>query len=165
VGVNLLDPCCGCGVALRFLADGIKDNGGECKTYGVELDSRRAEEALTRLDRVGFGSFFHSRTSNEAFHAMLLNPPYMSVITEGGNNTRNEKRFLADSMSNLMIGGLLIYIIPYYRLTADIARMLSENFSDITLWKFEAREFKKFKQMVVFGIRQKRQDDTAWRMN
>ena len=36
--------------------------------YGVELDESRAEEAQTRLHRVGVGSFFHSRISSEAFH-------------------------------------------------------------------------------------------------
>ena len=156
VTVNLLDPCCGCGLALRTLGDGVADSGVDYKTYGIELDSYRAEEALTRIDRVGFGSFYHSRISNEAFHAMLLNPPYLTLMTEGGNNTRSEKRFLADSISNLMIGGLLIYIIPHYRLTADIARMLCENFSDIGVWKFTSDEFKKWKQIAVLGSRQKR---------
>ena len=86
---NLFDPCCGCGLALHTLA---KDNN--CNTYGVELDSHRAEESLTRLNRVGFGSYYHSRVSHEAFHLMLLNPPYLWTMTEGGNNTRSEKRFL-----------------------------------------------------------------------
>jgi len=58
VTLNLLDPCCGCGLALRFLAQGITDNGNGCRTYGIELDNHRAEEALTRIDRVGFGSFY-----------------------------------------------------------------------------------------------------------
>ena len=158
VQINLLDPCCGCGLALRSLAQGIIENGIECKTYGVELDGHRAEEALTRIDRVGFGSFYQSRISNEAFHAMLLNPPYLSVMTEGGNNTRSERLFLVDSISNLMMGGLLIYIIPYYRLTADIARILCDNFSDISVWKFAGSEFKKFKQVAILGTRQKRMD-------
>ena len=56
VTTNLLDPCCGCGKALRQLA-----NGNNCYTYGMELDEHRAEEAQTRLHRVGFGSFFHSQ--------------------------------------------------------------------------------------------------------
>jgi len=158
VKFNLLDPCCGCGLALRFLAEGVKDNGNECRTYGIELDNRRAEEALTRIDRVGFGSFYHSRISNEAFHALLLNPPYLSVMTEGGNNTRNEKLFLVDSLYNLMMGGLLIYIIPYYRLTADIARILCDNFSDISVWKFTSGEFKKFSQIAILGTRHKKRD-------
>jgi hypothetical protein len=110
---------------------------------------------------VGFGSFFHSRISNEAFHAMLLNPPYMSVMTEGGSKIRSEKRFLVDSVSNLMIGGLLIYIIPYYRLSADICRVLCDNFCDISIWKFTSDEFKRFKQVAVFGTRHKRCDGSA----
>ena len=62
VTTNLLDPCCGCGKALRQLA-----TGNNCFTYGVELDECRAEEAQATLHRVGMGSFFHSRISNEAF--------------------------------------------------------------------------------------------------
>jgi len=158
VTTNLLDPCCGCGLALRFIAEKARGKDAECKTYGIELDGYRAEEALTRLDRVGFGSFYHSRISNEAFHAMLLNPPYLSLMTEGGNNTRSEKRFLVDSINNLMMDGLLIYIIPYYRLTPDIARILCDNFNDISVWKFTSGEFKKFKQIAILGTRHKRRD-------
>ena len=156
--INLLDPCCGCGLALHSLADAALNNGCDCKTYGVELDNFRAEEASTRIDRMGFGSYFHSRVSHEAFHAMLLNPPYLSIMSESGSNVRTEKKFLVDSYKNLMIGGLLIYIIPYYRLTADVARILCDNFSDISLWKFTSDEFKKFKQVAVLGVRQKKID-------
>ena len=53
VTTNLLDPCCGCGKALRQLAQ-----GNNCYAYGVELDESRAEEAQTRLHRVGFGTSF-----------------------------------------------------------------------------------------------------------
>ena len=45
VTLNLLDPCCGCGLALRSLAEGISNSGGNCKTYGIELDNYRAEES------------------------------------------------------------------------------------------------------------------------
>ena len=70
VTTNLLDPCCGCGKALRQMAD-----GNNCYTYGVELDGARADEAQTRLHRVGFGSFFFSQVSANAFHLLFLNPP------------------------------------------------------------------------------------------
>lgn len=156
ITVNLFDPCCGCGLALRTLA-----NEHNCLTYGTELDRHRAEEALTRLNRVGFGSYFRSRISNDAFHLMLLNPPYLSVMTEGGNNSRSEKRFLIDSISHLLYGSLLIYIIPYYRLTPDICRVLCDNFEDLTVWKFMGEEFKRFKQIAVIGKRIKRRDGSA----
>ena len=154
--VNLFDPCCGCGLALRTLA-----GENNCHTYGVEIDRHRAEESLSRLERVGFGSYFRSRISNEAFHLMLLNPPYLSLMTEGGSNTRSEKRFLVDSLSHLMYGGLLIYIIPYYRLTPDICRILCDNFDDLTVWRFTGSEFKRFKQAAIMGIRRRRQDGSA----
>lgn len=160
VTTNLFDPCCGCGRALRQLAQ-----GNNCYAYGVELDESRAEEAQTRLHRVGFGSFFHSRISHEAFHLLFLNPPYLSVINENGGRSRHEKRFLIESIPTLMYGGLLIYVIPYYRLTPDICRVLVDNFDGLTVWRFTDSEYKKFKQVAVLGIRKKRDtelQDTLW---
>ena len=134
VTTNLLDPCCGCGKALRQLAQ-----GNNCYAYGVELDESRAEEAQTRLHRVGFGS-----------------PPYLSVINESGGRSRHEKRFLIESLPALAYGGLLIYVIPYYRLTPDICRILVDNFDDLTVWRFTESEFRKFKQVAVLGVRKPR---------
>ena len=148
---NLLDPCCGCGKALRQLAQ-----GNNCYTYGVELDESRAEEAQTRLHRVGFGSFFHSTVSHEAFHLLFLNPPYLSVLNENGGKSRHEKRFLIESIHCLMYGGLLIYVIPYYRLTPDICRVLTDNFDDLTVWRFTDAEFQRFRQVAVMGIRKRK---------
>ena len=44
--VNILDPCCGEGLALKKLVDGIN-----AKTYGIELDEYRAEQAKERIYR------------------------------------------------------------------------------------------------------------------
>ncbi len=160
VTTNLLDPCCGCGKALRQLAE-----GNNCFAYGVELDESRAEEAQTRLHRVGFGSFFYSRISHEAFHLLFLNPPYLSVLNESGSRARHEKRFLIESICHLMYGGLLVYVIPYYRLTPDICRVLVDNFEGLTVWRFTDGEFKKFKQIAVLGLRKRRSEElenTLW---
>lgn len=160
VTTNLLDPCCGCGKALRQIAQ-----GNNCYTYGVELDEHRAEEAQTRLHRVGFGSFFYSRISQETFHLLFLNPPYLSVLNEGGGRARHEKRFLIESLYHLVYGGLLVYVIPYYRLTPDICRVLVDNFENLGLWRFTDSEFKKFKQIAVLGTRKRRDvepQDTQW---
>ena len=153
ITTNLFDPCCGGGHALRALAE-----GNNCFAYGVEIDRERAEDALTRLHRVGFGSYFHSRISTKAFHAMLLNPPYLSLISDGLSRIRSEKKFIVESYDRLMIGGLLIYIIPYYRLTPDISRVICDNFTDITVWKFCDDEFAKFNQIAILGTRCNRID-------
>ena len=160
VTTNLLDPCCGCGKALRQMAD-----GNNCYTYGVELDNARADEAQTRLHRVGFGSFFFSQVSRESFHLLFLNPPYLSVLNESGGRARHEKRFLIESLGALAIGGLLVYVFPYYRLTPDICRVLADNFENLGLWRFTDAEFKKFKQVALLGTRKRRDtesQDTRW---
>ena len=160
VTTNLFDPCCGCGKALRQLAQ-----GNNCYAYGVELDESRAEEAQTRLHRVGIGSFFYSQISQEAFHLLFLNPPYLSVLNESGSRARHEKRFLIESIRYLMYGGLLVYVIPYYRLTPDICRVLVDNFEGLSVWRFTDSEFKKFKQIAVLGLRKRRSqepEDTLW---
>lgn len=149
--VNLLDPCCGKGLALAALGEGER-----CLTCGVEIDEGRAEAALSKLTRVGFGSYFYTRISRQAFHAMLLNPPYLSTVSDLGGSIRAEKLFLAESIPQLMLGGLLIYIIPRYRLTKDICRLLCENFSDITVWKFYGTEYERFHQIALLGLRRER---------
>ena len=151
--VNILDPCCGEGIALDVLTIGT-----ESVTYGTEIDESRGQEAESRLDRVGFGSYFHSRISHEAFHALFLNPPYLNVMGEGGIKARSEKRFLVESIHHLMQDGILMYIIPYYRLTYDICRVLCDNFKDISVYRFLNDEFKKFNQIIVFGVKKKKED-------
>lgn len=146
--VNMLDPCCGCGLALAELAE-----GENAAAYGVELDRDRAQTAEKHLDRVGFGSYFYSRISREAFHVLFLNPPYLSVINESGTKARHEKRFLVESIYHLMQGGVLIYVIPYYRLTADICRVICDNFENISVFRFMDKEFAKYKQIAVIGTR------------
>lgn len=150
--VNLLDPCCGEGAALYTLAA-----GGNCATYGIELDIGRAEKAQDRLDRVGFGSFFGSQLSHEAFQLLFLNPPYISVVGENGRS-RDEKRFLVSSLPYLMQGGILVYIIPFYRLTLDICRLLADYFGDLSLYRFTDEEFKEHRQVAIFGVRRQKVD-------
>ena len=129
--LNLLDPCCGCGLALLQIADAARDAGALPATYGVELDSHRAAEAQGRLGRVGRGSFHFARISREAFHLLFLNPPYMGVMTEKGG-ARSEKRFLADSIRHLMPGGVMVYVMRHSRVDREVAKLICDNFDDVT---------------------------------
>ena len=102
--VNLLDPCCGEGYALKALAPSVNS-----VTYGVELSNERAEAACERLARVAMGDFFRCRISRGVFHVLFLNPPYLAIPGENVR-VREEKRFLIESLPCLMQGGILIYI-------------------------------------------------------
>lgn len=153
ITTNLLDPCCGTGAALRKMA-----MGNNCFCYGVELDRSRAEQAQRQLHRVGFGSFFGARISPRTFHVVFLNPPYLSVLSEMGRRSRDEKRFLLESLPLLAYGGLMVYIVPYYRMTEDICQIFCDNFERVSVHRFLDGEFKKFKQVAVMGLRRQRVD-------
>ena len=151
--VNLLDPCCGEGLALEQLAQGHR-----CHTFGVELDNSRARQACEHLERVAMGSYFYSRISHNAFQVLFLNPPYLSTIGANGARAREERRFLVETIPHLAEQGVLIYIIPYYRLTPDIARVLCDNFRELSVYRFLDKEFSKFHQIVVLGRRTPKRD-------
>ena len=59
------------------------------------------------------------------------------------------------------MGGLMIYIVPYYRMTEDVCQIFTDNFSDISVYRFLDGEFGKFKQIAVLGTRKPRESDEA----
>ena len=150
--VNLLDPCCGEGLALQEFS-----LGANARTYGIEIDETRGEEAQKRLHRVGFGSYFHSRISLSAFQGLWLNPPYLAVPSVNGTR-RLEKSFLADSIRLLQQGGILVYIIPYYRATPDVCRVLCEHFAELRIFRFVGKEFERFHQVAIIGRKIERRE-------
>lgn len=144
--VNLFDPCCGDGIALKTL----KENNN-VTTYGIELDEYRAKKANDNLDYVMKGSYKDARISNNAFSCLFLNPPYDWQAREEDKNEREEKTFLKDTVKYLQSSGILIYIIPQKRLTNDVAQILSYNFEDFKVFKFPDNEYQTYKQIVLFG--------------
>ena len=148
--INLLDPCCGEGNALHLLGD-----GENAATYGAELDESRAEAAQLVLDHVAIGSYYFARIARSAFHLLFLNPPYLQLY--GG--ARSEKRFLGESYDHLMMGGVLIYIIPYYRLTDDVCSFLAAHFDRLMAYRFCEDEFRKFRQIAILGVRKPRAEN------
>lgn len=55
----------------------------------------------------------------------------------------------------------MVYIVPYYRMTEDICRVFCDNFEQVSIHRFLDGEFKKFKQVVVMGLRRHRADGSA----
>lgn len=49
----------------------------------------------------------------------------------------------------------------YYRMTEDVCQIFTDNFSDISVYRFLDGEFGKFKQIAVLGTRKPRESDEA----
>jgi len=148
--VNLLDPCCGEGLALRQIEDHLKQFA-TVHSFGVELEESRAEKAKAFLTKVVKGGYETLRASNEVFSFMWLNPPY----DWARNGLRTELNFLRDLTAPnkyLQEGGLLGFCIPQYVLK-ECAMLLASRFRDIRVYRFTDESYPVFKQIVVFGYR------------
>lgn len=142
--VRLLDPCAGEGIAASELAQAL-----EAQSYGIELSADRAQACRERLDEVIHGSAFNTRIAHGAFSFMPLNPPYDS---SGDEKRRLEHAFLTHMTRALCPGGVLVLIVPQRRLGIS-ARYLSNQYNDITAYRFPDPEFEAFRQVVLFGVR------------
>jgi len=148
---SCLDPCCGEGDALVSLIAGT-----DAITYGVELDHQRAEESKARLHHVLRCGIEETRIQHRACSLLLLNPPYDELTLEeetDAKTERQERAFLRMTVSYLIPGGVLVYIIPQKRLDKAIARLLASRFEHIHALRFPDPEYGDFKQIIVFGVR------------
>src|SRR5581483_4158702 len=99
---NVLDPCCGEGLALEGIVRGTK-----MTSYGIELDGERARAAEKRLAHVVHAGYEEVEISPGSMGLLFLNPPY-----DSGEGERKELTFLRNLIDTLMPGGVLVYIIP-----------------------------------------------------
>lgn len=141
---RLLDPCSGEGIAAQHLA-----NLWNLEAYGIEIDAERARASAERLHKVLNLDYAAARIPTHAFQVLYLNPPYSPDESEA---KRAEYRFLRDTGKWLQPRGILIYIIPQYRLDARMARHLATYYRELTAYRFPDPEYADFSQMVVFGI-------------
>jgi hypothetical protein len=148
--IRLLDPCCGKGEALGFVARNL----GKSTSYGIELSYSRAEEAAHVLDFVLETGFENAILTDETFSLLFLNPPYDGETTTGGGE-RLEARFLLSATPLLCQDGILVYIIPESRIDDGhnnaIARHLAGWYTDLRCFRFTEPDYSVFRQVVIFG--------------
>ncbi len=143
---SVIDPCAGQGTALNLITE-----GAQVERHGIELDTRRAEQAAASGIRTIQGNVFDTHAKVESFSLLYLNPPYDSEINLSGNR-RLERLFLEHTHHWLVQHGILVFVIPFEQMT-DCANILTENFERITAFRMIDPESMRFRQIVVFGVR------------
>jgi len=146
---SALDPCVGDGVAFTHLLQGINAH-----RYGIEIDANRAEQARALGIETLQANAMDVRCPPEAVSLLYLNPPYDWESGES-NNQRLELVFLEHSYRWLKAGGVLVFVIPQPRL-AKCARLLSEHFTDLRVFRLTEPACLDYKQIVVLATRRKR---------
>lgn len=158
-----LDPCCGEGAALLDLAQDAERPGPDVRvnieTFGIEFDRERAWHAKQHLTRVIHADVQDVVVKGRSMGLLFLNPPYGFGLKddEGQQDAdraegarRLERMFLKKTAPYLAIGGVLIYIVPYYALDKEIRTYLARNFTDL---RFYMAPEQQFKQCVILGRR------------
>ena len=149
VRFSALDPCVGDGVAFAHLLQNVT-----CNRYGIEVDANRAEQARAHGIETLQADTMDVRCPAEALSLLYLNPPYDWEAGES-NNQRLESVFLEHTYRWLKVGGVLLFVIPQMRL-AKCARLLSEYFTDLRVFRLTEPACVQFKQIVVIATRRKR---------
>jgi len=146
---SALDPCVGDGVAFAHLLHDVTAH-----RYGVEIDAYRAEQARALGIETLQANAMDVRCPPEAFSLLYLNPPYDWEAGES-NNQRLESVFLEHTYRWLKPGGVLLFVIPQLRLV-KCARLLSEQFTDLRVFRLTDPACIQYKQIAVLAVRRKR---------
>ena len=146
---SALDPCVGDGVAFANLLSDVRIH-----RFGIEIDANRAEQARALGIETLQANAMDVRCQPEAVSLLYLNPPYDWESGES-NNQRLELVFLAHCYRWLKAGGVLLFVIPQPRL-AKCARLLSEHFTDLRVFRLTEPTCLQYKQIVVLATRRKR---------
>ena len=129
-------------------------HGVTAHRYGIEIDANRAEQAKGLGIETLQANTMDVKCPPEAVSLLYLNPPY-DWESGGSNNQRLESVFLEHTYRWLRAGGLLLFVIPQLRL-AKCARLLSEHFTDLRVFRLTEPACLQYKQIVVLATRRKR---------
>ncbi len=159
--MRICDPCAGEGVALAEAAHFLGRDRTD--TFAVEYDQERAEHCRTLLDRVLHSDLMDTMISRQAFGLLWLNPPYGDLVADhsgasqyqGTGRRRLEKMFYQRTLPLLQYGGVLVFIVPHYVLDDELCSWLCNHFTELRIYNAADPTFK---QVVIFGIRIRRQD-------
>ncbi|TCJ15213.1 SAM-dependent methyltransferase [Parasulfuritortus cantonensis] len=156
--VRIADPCCGEGVALAEVKHALTEAGAAVEALGIEFDVERAWHAKQLLDTVLHADMNDAWVSSRMASLLFLNPPYGHTVADTGqtgdgkHSERLELIFLRKTAGWLQVGGVLVFIVPHYVMSEEMANYLCRHFSNLTAWSAPERQFK---QMVVFGIKRR----------
>lgn len=158
--IHFMDPCAGKGEALEELSQILLQDQTSSKFYTIEMEKTRFEELKTKLHSFGFK---HSSLHGDAFQVkfskvsdygstydgiglLWLNPPYDFDRQHG----RLEQKFLQRFTEALAIGGVLVFLVPFYALKASAA-YLAQEYSNLHCFRFPGEDWDVYKQVVLIA--------------
>jgi len=158
-GYVLMDPCAGEGRAIADLArQAFAGSLSTLSVYTCELEKTRFQTLEQTIKDLRChwrspmatlqGDAFQIAFEKPVGDLLYLNPPYDLDPVHG----RLEQRFLDRFQSALVVGGVLVFVVPFYALKAS-AKTLATQFTDLVCFRFPDEDFDAYKQVVLFGVK------------
>lgn len=148
---TLLDINCGHGQNIQSIkAECSNEN---VLAYGIhpgQIDNNSELEDLGRATERFIYGVEHSAKyiSNKAFDMVLVSPHLTFSADENGLITFDEEFTLKNNIKYLREDGVFMFIIPRFRISTGIARILSRELSDINVYLASGSQI-----VVITGIR------------
>lgn len=133
-GLNIFDSRCKYGHNMSFLKKELTDS----VFYGLEEDPAIAEDGRNEIDRCIKGTLFGSKISNDVFDVLFLVPDISFALefnVTGTIKEKKEKLALKNTIKYLREDGVFIYNIPYFKITKDMAFVISKLLDDVQVVK------------------------------
>lgn len=165
--MRIIDPCAGEGVALAECGQHLNDPEADrtvesitVESFGVEYHVDRAHQAKQLLTRCLCDDFQDTLITPRSFGLVWLNPPYGDLVSDNGQTgdskrsgkKRLEKLFFQQSARLLQYGGVMVLIVPHYRLDHEFRKWIAAGFDRVQVYLAPEQQFK---QAVVLGIRKR----------
>ncbi len=157
--IRVIDPCCGEGAALLHLVKHLQAAGANVTSFGVDVDEERAWHAKTVLGTVAHADVHDVRITDRSMGLLFLNPPYGDLVSDKAETgdrkqgrERHEKVFCRRTFNLLQPGGVLVLIVPFYVLDAELSTLIARHFHRVEVFMSGEQQFK---QCVLFGVKRR----------
>ena len=143
------------GYSLRSLKEASLD---KAITYGLEKDTDAMITLKTNCDKTIKGTLNGSRISNDVFDMMYL-CPFISWEAEynelGSLKEKSEKLILRYHIKHLRKNGIMIFTIPFFRLTKDMNILIAKLLDNVQVIK---KDNTSFQQVIIIGTKNQTKD-------
>ena len=138
---------------------GKEQAGSIIRIFGVELNDESAADVKQNplIDQCLQADFLTDvMITQQSFSFAFVNPPYGTM---GEDRRRYETEFLQKLSPYLTKGAVVVFILPQYVLEeADFPNLWCSLYETKQAYRFHRREYEKYKQIVLFGIKKQKME-------
>lgn len=146
---NVFEPNCSAGDTLNF----ISSERPGTNTYGIEHSSNiaAAKKVATKVVK---GYLKGSRISNNVFDLLIAKcniRPTLADNMERNSVAKCEKDFITSINNYLRPDGVVLFVIPYYRLHKDICEHIAKYYNNVKVFKSTGPYWSERKYVYIYG--------------